>query len=54
LPFLKIGTVGYYFQQGAPDISAPLNNKAWKTKSDILGRLEPLFGFTYITLSDKK
>jgi len=37
--------------QVAPDISAPLNTKTWNTKSDIFGWLEPLFGFTYITVS---
>jgi len=41
-------------KQGAPDISASLNNKAWNTKSDIFVLLEPLFGFTYITVSDSK
>jgi hypothetical protein len=41
-------------KQGAPDISASLNNKAWNTKSDIFGWLEPLFGFAYIIVSDKK
>jgi len=47
----KVQTI---LKQGAPDISAPLNNKAWNTKSDIFGWLEPLFGFAYITVSDKK
>jgi len=32
--------------QVAPDISAPFNNKAWNTKSDIFGWLEPLFGLS--------
>jgi hypothetical protein len=41
-------------KQGTTDISAPLNNKAWNAKSDLFESLEPPFGFTYVTVSEKK